>query len=70
MSHADDLLKLSQAGEVVPGGASRHRVWRWIRCGVAGRKLPAQRVGGLLYVRREDLDDFLAAVASPTDPTE
>ena len=64
----EDLITLSQAGQLVPGQRHPATIWRWANIGVAGVRLDSLEVGGVTYTSREALqafcDDVTTAKAS------
>jgi hypothetical protein len=63
----EEMLTVAQAARVAPGQPSVRTVWRWIRHGADGVRLRAVRTPGRTFVRRRDLDAFVAAVTSARD---
>ena len=70
MPTVEDLLTLSEAGRVVPGGpVSPIAVWRWCRTGLKtpdGRRavLKSYKAGRRLCTTRADLIEFFTAAGS------
>lgn len=62
VAERENFIKLS----MVAAAVERHTdtVRRWIVSGCCGRKLPAARIGGRLFVHRRELDEFLAALSA------
>ncbi|NLX55094.1 MAG: hypothetical protein GXY58_08270 [Planctomycetaceae bacterium] len=63
-----DLLTLQQASRDIFGGrVSYHSLRRWhvLGVGVPPIRLRAVRIGARYFVRRCDIDEFLAAQANP-----
>jgi excisionase family DNA binding protein len=62
-----EYLTLKQAADALPISPKPHRitVYQWIKRGVCGVKLRSQKIGGRVFVRRDDLDSFLHAINRP-----
>ncbi|NOT02348.1 MAG: DUF1580 domain-containing protein [Phycisphaerales bacterium] len=63
-----DYLSLNEAAAASPGRPHTSSVWRWCRKGVRARngttvKLPCVRAGGRVFILRDALQTFFAAVA-------
>jgi hypothetical protein len=59
-----EYLSLSQVADSLPISPKPHRItlYRWIGQGVNGCRLKSQKIGGRVFVRRDDLDSFLHAI--------
>lgn len=60
----NELMTLSEAANSLAGRPHKLTLWRWTKKGVKGVKLRTTRVGSRVYVSREQLEDFQAAVAA------
>ena len=62
-TNGDALLTLGEAAKLLPNRPHASALWRWCRRGLKSRggrvvRLAHLRIGGRLYVRREDLEAF------------
>lgn len=60
-----DYIRLNQVPSQVPGRPTISTIFRWMQRGVRGVRLRGTLIGGRRYVKRDDLDAFLAALNSP-----
>ena len=78
-SAADDLVAISELPRLLPRRHGKRlnlaTLYRWVSRGVGGSRLPTLRVGGRLYVHRQQLSEFLERLnagrssAGTTTPT-
>lgn len=62
-----DPLPINQLARAI--GKNLATIYRWSSArGVRGQRLRLTRIGGRTYVRRQDLDAFLAALNGPALP--
>lgn len=64
MQIADMFCTLTEAARCLR--VERHTVWRWIRAG----KMPAQKVGGVVFIERELIDSMRPASQSEPSSNE
>lgn len=57
-----DYLTLREAIRLIPGRPHIATIYRWIARGVRGVRLRTLAVGGVHYVTRADIADFLAGL--------
>lgn len=67
----DQSYRVTDLPTIIPGGASRQTVWRWILAGILDPngqrvRLKSTKVGGRRVVSRRDLDEFVARLNPPT----
>lgn len=55
-------LSIANAARLLPGKPSPSAVWRWVRSGVNGVKLPAIKVGSRFFINEADLAGFIQHV--------
>lgn len=59
-----DRYTLQQIADHV--GVHHSTVWRWVLVGVRSVKLPAFKIGGRIFVREGDLEEFLTLTTNHT----
>lgn len=75
MIDADDFVSINDARGFFPGRPSLSTLWRWSLQGVKGPngdrvKLRTIKSGGRVFVSREAVDAFLAAMNGDAEPQE
>lgn len=59
-----DLIKLAEAGQIIPGKRDPSTIWRWINVGRYGIRLESLEVGGVTYTTRTAIQEFCEAVTA------
>jgi hypothetical protein len=63
-----DAIPIRRVPELLPGNPTLITVYRWIRHGIDGVKLPSIRIGGRRFVRRSDLQAFVERMTDASAP--
>lgn len=60
---AEDIIRLNEVPQEIPGRVDVSTVWRWAQRGVGGIKLETVKVGGKKLTSRQALSRFIAATS-------
>jgi len=69
-AQTEQLLSLTEATSVIPGGPHISTLHRWRTRGVRGVFLETCMVGGRRFTSREAIDRFLTATAHSAPPSD
>ncbi len=58
------LLSLAEAAKILPGNPHLSTLHRWRVRGIRGIKLATLKIGGRRFVRRDALEEFIAATTA------
>jgi len=60
---AEDVIRLNEVPDELPGRVDVSTVWRWAQRGVGGVKLETVKIGGKKLTSRQALSRFIAATS-------